>query len=157
SMLLALAAAFLAQVHATTPPSQPTLPSPEERAMTAMRLAESEGSGDAHYLRRADGRHDDVADPREIDAALEAYGAAVKKSRPDADARWKSLRAPYFKAEYTGLPPEQKAALYDRAIPIADEAVAIARRRAADRRGGNPAGLEPAEIGTALAGDAAAA
>lgn len=155
-MPLALALALFAQVHVTTPPSQPTLPSPEDRAMAAIRLAESEGSGDMHYLRRADGRKDDVAEPREIDAAVEAYGAAVQKNRSDADARWKYLRATYFKAEYTGLTAEQKSALYERAIPIADEAVDLERRRAANKTGGNPSGLEPAEIGKALAGDATA-
>jgi len=124
--------------------------------MEALRLDGSGSAGDEHYLRRADGRHGDVADPREIDAALDAYGAALRKSRSDAEARWKYLRATYFKAEYTGLEPAQKAALYERAMPIADEALALQRRRAADRIGGNPAGLEPAEIGRALAGDVTA-
>ena len=144
---------FLAQVHTSTPPSQPSLPSPQERAMQALRLAGSLASGDAHYLRRADGRRGDVADPREIDAALDDYDAAMRKNRNDADAKWKYLRATYFKAEYTGLEADRKAALYERAIPVADDAVAAQRSRAAEKTGGRPAALEPAEVGKALAGD----
>jgi tetratricopeptide (TPR) repeat protein len=155
-MWLALAVSILAQVNASVPPSQPTLPSPQERAMEAMRTAGMEGAGDAHYLRRADGRQGDVAEPREIDAALTAYDAALRKNKSDADSRWKYLRATYFKAEYTGLGPDQKAALYERAMPVAEEAVALERRRAADKVGSNPAGLEPSQIGTALAGDVTA-
>lgn len=152
-MWLALAISVLAQVNATTPPSQPTLPSPQERAMESLRTAGLAGAGDEHYLRRADGRHGDVADPREIDAALAAYEAALSKNRGDAESRWKYLRATYFKAEYTGLDAGRKASLYERAMPIAEEALAIERRRAADKIGGNPSGLEPSQVGRALAGD----
>lgn len=120
--------------------------------MESLRTAGAAG-GDEHYLKRADGRQGDVADPREIDAALAAYDAALRKNRGDADSRWKYLRATYFKAEYTGLDPARKAALYERAMPVAEEAVSLERRRAADKAGGNPAGLEPSQIGAALAGD----
>ena len=121
--------------------------------MQALRATDSVSSGDAHYLRRADGRHGDVADPREIDAALDDYSAAIKKSRNDGDAKWKYLRATYFKAEYTGLPPEKKVALYERAMPVADDAIAAQRARAADKTGMKGTSLEPAEVGQALAGD----
>lgn len=155
-MWCALAFSVLAQVHTTTPPSQPMLPSPEERAMQAMRIAQSQGAGDMHYLHRADGRHGDVADPKEIDAALEAYSASIQKDRNDIDARWKYLRATYFKAEYTGLSGPQKAALYERAMPIAEEATVLERRRAAGRSSGKAAALEPSDIGKVLVGDATA-
>ena len=144
---------ILAQVHTTTPPSQPSLPSPQERAMQALRVAGSVASGDGHYLRRADGRQGAVADPREIDAALNDYDAAIRKSRNDADAKWKYLRATYFKAEYTGLDDAKKAAVYERALPVADDAIAAQRARAAEKTGGKAAALEPSEIGKALAGD----
>ena len=83
-MWLALSFSVLAQVNASTPPSQPTLPSPQDRAMESLRKAGLAGTGDEHYLRRADGRHGDVADPREIDAALDAYDAALRKNKSDA-------------------------------------------------------------------------
>lgn len=155
-MRIALLFTVLAQVHTTTPPSQPSLPSPQERAMQAMRIADSVASGDAHYFHRSDGRHGDVADPREIDAALEDYQAAIQKSRANADAKWKYLRATYFKAEYTGLDAARKAALYERAMPIADDAIAAQRERAAARTGGRASALEPGDVGKALAGDATA-
>jgi tetratricopeptide (TPR) repeat protein len=155
-MLSAVLFTVLAQVHTTTPPSQPSLPNPEERAMQQLRIGNSIASGDGHYMHRSDGRHGDVADPREIDAALDDYAAVMKKSRNDADAKWKYLRATYFKAEYTGLTDAQKAALYERAQPVADDAVAAQRARAAEKSGGRPAALEPPDIGKALVGDATA-
>ena len=144
---------LLAQIHTTTPPSQPTLPSSQDRAMESLHLKTQAKEGDAHYQRRADGRQADVASSIEIDASLEAYSAALKKNRGDADDRWKYLRSTYFKAEYTGLNDEQKAALYERALPIADEAIAIERDTAGRRSGQNARTMEPAQLGAALAGD----
>ncbi len=155
-MWCALMISVLAQVHTTTPPSQPLPASPEERAMQSLRLDQSENAGDAHYRRRSDARHGDVADSREIDAALDAYEAAMKKNRGDRNVKWKYLRATYFKAEYTGLPAARRASLYERAIPIADDAVGDERRRAAQKTGGAPSTVEPAEIGKALTGDTTA-
>ncbi len=155
-MFSAILFSVLAQVHTTTPPSQPSLPNPQERAMQQLRIGNSIASGDSHYLRRSDGRQAGVADPREIDAALDDYAAVMKKSRNDADAKWKYLRATYFKAEYTGLADAQKAALYERAQPVADDAIAAQRARAAEKSGGRASALEPSEIGQALVGDATA-
>ena len=157
-MQFAFAALFaaLAQIHTTTPPSQPTLPSPQDRAMEQMHLEAQANEGDVHYLRRAEGRQADVASSIEIDASLEAYSAALRKNRGDADDRWKYLRSTYFKAEYTGLSDEQKAALYERAMPIADEAIAIERDAAGRRAARNARTMEPAELGGALSGDATA-
>jgi hypothetical protein len=156
TMWCALMLSVLAQVNTTTPPSQPLAPSPQERAMQNLRLGSSENAADDHYRRRADSRRGETADPREIDAALDAYDAAMRKDRGNRDVRWKFLRATYFKAEYTGLSPERKAALYERAIPVADEAAAAERERAARKTGGRAPALEPLEIGRALAGDATA-
>ena len=146
----------LAQIHTTTPPSQPTLPSPQERAMEQIHLEAQANQGDAHYLRRAEGRSADVASPIEIDASIDAYSAALKKNRSDVDDRWKYLRSTYFKAEYTGLPDDQKAALYERALPIVDDAIAIERDAAGRRSAKNPRAMEPAELGSVLAGDQSA-
>ncbi|MGH9442417.1 MAG: hypothetical protein ACRD16_09080 [Thermoanaerobaculia bacterium] len=154
-MLIASAAlvSLLAQIHTTTPPSQPMAPSPQERAMERLHLEAQANQGDVHYLRRADARQLDVAAPAEIDASLEAYSAAFKKSRGDADDRWKYLRSTYFKAEYTGLSDDQKGALYERALPVADEAIALEREAAGRHLGRSGKTLEPAELGAALAGN----
>jgi len=125
--------------------------------MQTLHLGSSENAGDDHYRRRADSRKGETADPREIDAALDAYEAAMQKDRGNRDVRWKYLRAVYFKAEYTGMAAEKKAALYERTLPIAEEAVAGERKRAAQKTGGRAAALEPQEIGRALAGDATSA
>jgi tetratricopeptide (TPR) repeat protein len=144
---------LLAQIHTTSPPSQPTLPSPQERAMENLHLEAQAREGDVHYQRRAEGRQADVASSIEIDASLEAYSASLKKNRSDVEDRWKYLRSTYFKAEYTGLNDEQKAALYERALPIADEAISLERDTAGRRSGQNARAMEPAQLGSALAGD----
>jgi tetratricopeptide (TPR) repeat protein len=143
----------MAQVKVTTPPSQPTPPSPQEKAMEEIHLQAQANEGDQHYLKRAEGRNGDIASPVEITAALEAYAAAMAKNREDVDSRWKYLRATYYKAEYTGLDDAKKAALYDRAKPVAEEAIAALRRKAALKAGRASQTLEPQELGAALAGD----
>jgi tetratricopeptide (TPR) repeat protein len=157
-MRIASAVVFsvLAQIHTTNPPSQPTLPSPQERAMEQIHLETQAKEGDAHYQRRAEGRQADVASSIEIDASLEAYSGALKKNRSDVDDRWKYLRSTYFKAEYTEQSDEQKAALYERAMPIADEAIALEREAAGRRASRNARAMEPGELGAALAGDVTA-
>lgn len=147
---------LLGQVRVTTPPSQPTMPTTEEKAMQEMRLQAQTNEGDLHYLRRSDGRNGDIAAPKEISAALDAYAASIAKNREDVDSRWKYLRATYFKAEYTGLDDEKKAALYDRAKTVAADAIALLKKKAAARTGRNPDALEPQEIGAALIGDPSA-
>jgi tetratricopeptide (TPR) repeat protein len=124
--------------------------------MELLHLQAQAKEGDAHYQRRAEGRRGDVASSVEIDASLEAYSAALRRNRGDVDDRWKYLRSTYFKAEYTGLNDEQKAALYERAMPVADEAIALEREAAGRRTARNARTMEPAELGAALAGDQAA-
>ena len=121
--------------------------------MEEIRLQAQANEGDQHYLKRAEGRDGAVASPAEISAALEAYAAAMAKNREDVDSRWKYLRATYFKAEYTGLDDVKKAALYDRAKPVAEEAIAILRKRAGLKINRSAQTLEPQELGAALAGD----
>ena len=124
--------------------------------MTTLRLQAQENVGDFHYGRRADGRNGDVALPDEIDAAIDAYEAALKKNRSDVESRWKYLRATYFKAEYTGLSDDKKAALYERAMPYAAEAVEVEKKRAGQRTARSGTAMEPGELGGALAGDQSA-
>jgi tetratricopeptide (TPR) repeat protein len=95
----------------------------------------------------------DVASPREIDAAIEAYRVAMGRDKGNVDVRWKYLRATYFKAEYTGLAESRKTALYDRAKGVAEEALDLLRTRAGRQLGRDASGLEAQEIATALAGD----
>lgn len=125
--------------------------------METLRLQSLENDGDIHYGKRADGRRDDLASPEEISAALDAYEAALKKSRDDVEPRWKYLRATYFKAEYTGLSDEKKAALYERAMPYAAEAVDLEKKIAGQRAGKSGTAMEPGELGAALLGEKSAA
>jgi tetratricopeptide (TPR) repeat protein len=152
-MLMLAAIAVFAQVHTTVPPTQGKMPRPDQDALRQVRVGGLEQEGDLHYLRRADGRTDDVAGDKEIDAALDAYKQAMDQEKKNVSPRWKYLRATYFKAEFTGQSADAKAALYERALPVSDEAIALEKEIAGRRGGRPPESLEPDETGKALHGD----
>ncbi len=93
--------------------------------------------GDEAYSRRQDGRFGPVANPRKISDAIVQYQTAAEA--PDnLEARWKLLRALYFKGVYTGLDPGSRKAVFEQARRVADNALVILARRAGRR--------DPAEL-----------
>jgi hypothetical protein len=93
--------------------------------------------GDEAYSRRQDGRFGPVANPRKISDAIVQYQTAAEA--PDnLEARWKLLRALYFKGVYTGLDAGSRKAVFEQARRVADNALTILARRAGRR--------EPAEL-----------
>ena len=106
--------------------------------------------GDAHYARRESGHVGDRADSREILEAIAAYDTAAQA--PDnAEARWKLARALYFRGAYTGLAPESRRGVFEKARIASEEAIDILARRA--RGGGSVAELPPEKIADATRGD----
>jgi|PersoiStandDraft_1058852.scaffolds.fasta_scaffold16864_3 hypothetical protein len=150
-----LAIILAAQIKNSVPP-QPGQTPTQQRAMERMRIEAGPIDADSHFFRRADGRNGDVASTHEIDAALDGYAASLARRKDDVESRWKYLRATYFKADYTGKTDAERAALYERAIPIAEDAVALERARAGAKLARPARSLEPQEAGAALAGDATA-
>lgn len=145
------------------PQVQPRYPVPpggpgreEEQVMRQMQLKMAQDQGDLAYLHRSDGRNGDVASSGEIDKALKSYQIALSRDQEDADSRWKYLRATYFKAEYTGLSDRKKAALYERAMPVSDEAITLEKLKAGRIAHKRPVEIEPEQIGKALKGDGTA-
>ncbi len=86
-------------------------------------------AGDEAYGRRQEGRIGGVASGRRISEAIASYQTAAEA--PDnLEARWKLLRAYYFKGIYTGLDAAARKAVFSTARRISDDAVAILARRA---------------------------
>lgn len=112
--------------------------------------------GDAAYARRQDGRVGAVASPRRISEAIAAYQTAAEA--PDnLEARWKLLRAYYFKGVFTGLDAESRLAVFSKARRVADDAIEILARRAGRAGGPDLIVLDPAARAEALAKDKNAA
>jgi hypothetical protein len=86
-------------------------------------------AGDRAYSRRQEGRVGDRASPRLIAEAIAAYQTA-QEAPDNLEARWKLLRALYFKGVYTGLDAESRRAVFAKGRLVSDDAIGILARRA---------------------------
>ncbi|HEY1433865.1 MAG TPA: hypothetical protein VGG65_00740 [Thermoanaerobaculia bacterium] len=80
--------------------------------------------GDRMYTRRQDGRVGAKASPGPINEAIAAYDKATADPH-FVEARWKLMRALYFKGCYTGLDDDSRKAVFEKAKRVGDEAIAI--------------------------------
>jgi tetratricopeptide (TPR) repeat protein len=80
--------------------------------------------GDAWYLRRQEGRVGLKASPGPINQAISLYDKATADPHY-VEARWKLMRALYFKGVYTGLDDDARKAVFEKARRIGDDAIAI--------------------------------
>jgi hypothetical protein len=79
---------------------------------------------DRMYLRRQEGRVGPKASAGPINQAIAGYDKAT--ADPNfVEARWKLMRALYFKGCYTGLDDDSKKAVFEKAKRVGDEAIAI--------------------------------
>jgi hypothetical protein len=79
---------------------------------------------DALYLRRQEGRVGAKASPGMINQAIALYDKATADPHY-VEARWKLMRALYFKGCYTGLDDDSKKAVFEKAKRVGDDAVAV--------------------------------
>lgn len=77
------------------------------------------------YLKRQEGRVGPKASPGPINAAIAGYEAAASRDPELVEARWKLMRALYFKGKYTGLDEDSRKAVFEKARRAGDEAIAI--------------------------------
>lgn len=106
--------------------------------------------GDEAYSRRQEGRVGAVANPRPIAQAIAAYQTA-SEAPDNLTARWKLLRALYFKGVYTGLDADGRKAVFNQARRVADDAIAILARRTGREGGPELLQLAPPIRGEVLA------
>jgi len=77
--------------------------------------------GDAAWAQRAEGERDGRPLPGPIDAALEAYEAALTARPDDLEARWKLLRALHFAGDFAGKGERERRAIFERAREVSEE------------------------------------
>jgi hypothetical protein len=106
--------------------------------------------GDAAFSRRQEGRVGAVASQRPIAQAIAAYQTA-SEAPDNLEARWKLLRALYFKGSYTGLDADGRKAVFNQARRVGDDAIAILARRTGREGGPELLQLSPPMRAEALA------
>ena len=79
---------------------------------------------DKWYLRRQEGRVGLKASAGPINQAIAGYDKATADPHY-VEARWKLMRALYFKGVYTGLDDDSRKAVFEKARRIGDDAIAI--------------------------------
>jgi hypothetical protein len=99
--------------------------------------------GDAAWARRAEGERGGLPQPGPIDAALQAYAAALTARPDDLEARWKLLRAFHFAGEFTGKGEKERRAIFERAREVSEDGL----ERLAQEMGAG-ARLEAADLET---------
>jgi tetratricopeptide (TPR) repeat protein len=153
------AAFFSAAARAAAPDAPPPIPTAAARPSAA---AYAIREADEHYAARGRGGVDGRASATEISMAIAGYGKAAAEDPDSAEARWKLARALYFLGSYTNLDDSGRRAAFDRARRIGDEAIAVLRRRRANRFGAGVGGaaaasgtsdLDPAQLASLLRGD----
>jgi len=83
--------------------------------------------GDQWYGRRQEGRVGAKANPGAINQAIAAYDKAAEDPG-FVEARWKLVRALYFKGAYTGLDEDSRKAVFAKARRVAEDSIAILNR-----------------------------
>ena len=127
-MFLAAVGLALASLAGVRPAvAQGTHPFPGDKYVSSNPYV---AAGDAAYGRRQEGRVGLAANGRQIAEAISNYQTAAEA--PDnLEARWKLLRALYFKGVYVGgLEPDARKAVFVQARRVADDALTILARRA---------------------------
>jgi tetratricopeptide (TPR) repeat protein len=79
---------------------------------------------DAAWADRARGERDGRARPGPILEAVGRYQRALDAHPDDLQARWKLLRALHFAGEFAVQEPEQRRALFERAVEISEDGLA---------------------------------
>ena len=96
--------------------------------------------GDAHYARRAEEAQGALARPAAVDQALASYRAALAAEPDSAAARWRLMRALYFRASYCGATADEARPLREEAKRVADQGVEALEKASGAARG--PARIE---------------
>jgi len=108
--------------------------------------------GDRHWDLRAEGSQGSRADSKEIDQALSTYWQAIILDTGSLAARWRLMRALYFKAEYTTNSNDEKKKIFDEGKAIGEEALQRIRQEAAQRSGKPMEKADPTELAPLMKG-----
>jgi hypothetical protein len=107
--------------------------------------------GDRHYARRAEGASGPRADPTQIGLAIDEYRGALALDPDSTAARYRMLRALYFRATFCGASEEEQRRFVDEMRRVADAGLARLEARAEARQpGARIEALRRVEDSTAL-------
>lgn len=110
--------------------------------------------GDQEWAGRAAGATGGTALPGPVDAAIQAYQKALAASPDGLEARWRLMRALYFKGEYTTADPEQKKRLFDEGKKAGEEALAEIRKQLGKKAGRSLEKASPVDLVSVAGKDA---
>ena len=82
-------------------------------------------AGDTAWANRAVSLEDDLADPVQINRAIDAYRLVVVSEPANPQARWKLLRALHYAVDFTTLTDDRRQGLLAEAINLARQTEAI--------------------------------
>jgi tetratricopeptide (TPR) repeat protein len=100
------------------PDATPTpTPSPSPDA-AALRF-----EADAHFAQRSAGAVDEVANPQEVDAAIDLYRKALVLAPHNIDTLAQLMRALHFRGAYAGAAPEDKKSFFNEGRKLGQDAV----------------------------------
>lgn len=137
-----------AQAPAPEPPpaTSSPVPSPAAGALEA---------GDAAWERRAEGSSGGTALAGPVDEAIAAYRKALEAEPSSLDARWRLMRALYFKGEHTTKDTETQKKIFDDGKVVGEEALVLIRKAAGQKEKRSFESASPVQLAPLFKGDAA--
>ena len=111
---------------------------------------------DRLWALRAEGSTGGRALSSPIDLTIDASRAVLAAEPESLEARWRLMRALYFKGEHTTDDPTAKRTLFDEGRTVAEQALAVLRRGAGREAHRNLAKATPVELVAYVKGNAAA-
>jgi hypothetical protein len=111
---------------------------------------------DRLWALRAEGSTGGRALSSPIDLTIDACRAVLAAEPESLEARWRLMRALYFKGEHTTDDPTAKRTLFDEGRTVAEQALAVLRREAGREAHRNLAKATPVELVAYVKGNAAA-
>src|ERR1017187_7244763 len=111
---------------------------------------------DRLWALRAEGSTGGRALSSPIDLTIDASRAVLAAEPESLEARWRLMRALYFKGEHTTDDPTAKRTLFDEGRTVAEQALAVLRRGAGREAHRNLAKATPVELVAYVQGNAAA-
>lgn len=102
--------------------------------------------GDRSWTTRAEGSKGGTAEAGPVEASLAAYRRAAELDPESIEARWRLMRALYFKGEHVVTDAAAKRDVFDAGKKVGEETLAIVRRKAGASAGRPLEKASPVEL-----------
>ena len=125
-------------------------PVPGYSQETAPSISSLIEEGDHHWDLRDEGAQGSSAESKEVDLAIAAYRQALASSPDSLGARWRLMRALFFKGEYATDDNEAKKKIFDEGKSVGEKALQLIRQEASRRAGKSFDNAGPVELAPVL-------